>query len=442
MSLILIRRGLGAALLGALLGAAPAAAAPHVPGEIIVRYASGPPRHAPIAGATMARVTGGPSRVVRLPKGESVAAALRRLRHQPGVLYAEPNYIAHEAAPFIPDDPGRTATPAGWEAVQWNFLPQTGIDAPDAWANVAAVGHPGGKGVKIAVLDSGIAYKRWGRFRRSPDFNHTHFIHGRDFVSPGTPPVDRNGHGTHVTGTIAESTNNGIGLTGIAYRASIMPVRVLDHQGYGNVSTIARGIRYAARQGVQIINLSLVFPADVLGSEIPDILHALRYAHSKGVLVVAASGNDGEQTVAYPARSTDVLSVGATTDDMCLADYSNGGAGLGLVAPGGGPDSDVTGEANCRPGAIGRDVYQMTYAGSARRFGLPAGYQGTSMAAPHVTGAAALVIASGIIGPHPTPALVTQRLQHTARDLGPPGPDQFYGAGMVDAGAATNPALK
>jgi serine protease len=442
MSLTLIRRGLGAALLGALLMAAPAAAAPHVRGEIIVRYASGPPKRSPLPGATMARVTGGPSRVLHLPKGESVDAALRRLRRTPGVLYAEPNYIAHAAGQFIPDDPGRGAAPAGWEAVQWNFLPQDGIDTPDAWANVAAAGRPGGKGVKIAVLDSGIAYKNWGRFRRSPDFNRTHFIHGRDFVSPGTPPVDRNGHGTHVTGTIAESTNNGIGLTGVAYGASIMPVRVLDHQGYGNVSTIARGIRYAARQGVQIINLSLVFPADVLGSEIPDILHALRYARSKGVLVVAASGNDGEQTVAYPARSSDVLSVGATTDDMCLADYSNGGAGLGLVAPGGGPDSDVTGEANCHPGAIGRDVYQMTYEGSARKFGLPAGYQGTSMAAPHVTGAAALVIASGIIGKHPTPGQITQRLEHTARDLGPPGLDQWYGWGMVDAGAATNPALK
>jgi serine protease len=442
MSLTLIRRGLGAALLGALFMAAPAAAAPHVRGEIIVRYATGPPTRSPLPGATMARVTGGPSRVLHLPKGESVDAALRRLRRTPGLLYAEPNYIAHSAGQFIPDDPGRGAAPAGWEAVQWNFLPQDGIDTPDAWANLAAAGRPGGKGVKVAVLDSGIAYKNWGRFRRSPDFNHTHFIHGRDFVAPATPPVDRNGHGTHVTGTIAESTNNGIGLTGVAYGASIMPVRVLDHEGYGNVSTIARGIRYAARQGVQIINLSLVFPADVIGSEIPDILHALRYARSKGVLVVAASGNDGEQTVAYPARSSDVLSVGATTDDMCLADYSNGGTGLGLVAPGGGPDSDVTGEANCRPGAIGRDVYQMTYEGSARKFGLPAGYQGTSMAAPHVTGAAALVIASGIIGRHPTPGQITQRLERTARDLGPPGVDQWYGYGLVDAGAATNPALK
>jgi serine protease len=442
MSLRTIRCGLGAALLGALALSAPAAAAPHVPGEVIVRFAAGPAAHSPIRGATMARVTGGPSRLLHLPRGESVAAALRRLRHQPGVLYAEPNYIAHAAGQFIPDDPGRTTAPAGWEAVQWNFLAPDGIDAPDAWGNLAAVGRPGGKGVKIAVLDSGVAYKRWGRFRKSPDFDHTHFIRGADFVSPGTPPVDRNGHGTHVAGTIAESTNNGIGLTGIAYGASIMPVRVLDHEGYGNVSAIARGIRYAARRGAQIINLSLVFPADVLGDEIPDILHALRYARSKGSLVVGAAGNDGEQTVAYPARSSDVLSVGATTDDLCLADYSNGGAGLGIVAPGGGPDSDVTGEPNCQPGAVGRDIYQMTYEGSVKKFGFPAGYQGTSMAAPHVAAAAALVVASGVIGPHPSPAQIIQRLQKTARDLGPPGVDQWYGAGLVDAGAATNPALK
>jgi serine protease len=217
---------------------------------------------------------------------------------------------------------------------------------------------------------------------------------------------------------------------------------VLDNQGYGNVSAIARGIRYAARRGAQIINLSLVFPSDVRGDEIPDILHALRYARAKGSLVVGAAGNDGEQTIAYPARASDVVSVGATTSDECLADYSNGGQRLDLVAPGGGDDSDLTGEPSCHPGVPGRDIYQMTFEGSPRRFGLPAGYEGTSMAAPHVSAAAALVIASGVIGRHPTPGQVLARLEATARDLGPPGKDQWYGAGMVDAGAATNPAIK
>jgi serine protease len=433
MLLPFIRRGLGAALLGALLLAAPAAAAPHVRGEVIVQY----------AGATAARAGGSTSHVVHLRGGETVTAALRRLRHEPGVAGAEPNYIAHAAAlaPFVPDDPGR-GDPTGWQGVQWNFLTQDGVDAPDAWTNAAAAGHPGAKGVKIAVLDSGIAYKDWGRYRRSPDFDRTHFIRGADFVDPGTPPVDRNGHGTHVAGTMAESTNNGIGLTGLAYGASIMPVRVLDNQGYGNVSAIAKGIRFAAKRGAQVINLSLVFPSDVRGDEIPDILHALRYAREKGAFVVGAAGNDGEQTVAYPARASDVVSVGATTADECLADYSNGGQRLDLVAPGGGNDSDLTGEPSCQPGVTGRDIYQMTFEGSPRKFGLPAGYQGTSMAAPHVAATAALVIASGVIGKHPTPAALLARLEATARDLGPPGKDQWYGAGMVDAGAATNPALK
>ncbi|MCW3065636.1 MAG: peptidase and in kexin sedolisin [Solirubrobacterales bacterium] len=439
MSVSLTLRGLGPVLLGSLALATSASAAPHVPGEVIVGYAAGA-TSASLPGAHVASVTGTSSRVLRLPRGESMATALRRLRRQPGVLYAQPNYVAHAAGVFIPDDPGRGGA-TGWEAVQWNFLQQDGVDAPDAWGNVAAVGRPGAKGVKIAVLDSGIAYRTWSRFRRSPDFDHTHFIHGTDFVDPGTPPVDRNGHGTHVAGTIAESTNNAVGLTGLAYGASIMPVRVLDSQGYGNVATIARGIRYAARRGAQIINLSLVFPSDVRGGEIPDILHALRYARQHGALVVGAAGNDGEQTVAYPARASDVLSVGATTDDLCLADYSNGGARLDVVAPGGGGDSDLTGEPNCQPGKTGRDIYQMTFSGSARNFGLPAGYQGTSMAAPHVSGTAALVIASGILGHHPTPAAIVQRLERTARDLGPPGKDQWYGGGLVDAGAATNPAI-
>jgi len=432
MPLNLIRRALGAAALGALALAAPAAAAPHVPGQVVVAYAG--------ANGASAGASAPPARVVHLRRGESLAAALQRLRRQPGVVSAEPNYIAHAATPLIPDDPGRGGID-GWQLVQWNFLAQDGVDAPDAWANDAAVGRPGGKGVKIAVLDSGIAYKRWGRFRRSPDFAGTHFIQGSDFVDPGTPPVDRNGHGTHVAGTIAESTNNALGVTGLAYRASIMPVRVLDSQGYGNVATIARGIRWAAKRGAQVINLSLVFPSEVRADEIPDILHALRYARQHGALVVGAAGNDGEQAVAYPARADDVLSVGATTDDLCLADYSNGGSRLDISAPGGGNDSDLTGEPNCNPGATGRDIYQMTFDGSVRNFGLPSGYQGTSMAAPHVSGAAALVIASGILGSHPTPAAVAQRLERTARDLGPPGRDQWYGAGMVDAGAATNPAL-
>jgi serine protease len=135
-----------------------------------------------------------------------------------------------------------------------------------------------------------------------------------------------------------------------------------------------------------------------------------------------------------------VISVGATTEHGCLAAYSNDGTGLTLVAPGGGPDADLVGDPNCRPEEPGRDIYQVTFTGSSpRRFGIPSGYEGTSMATPHVSAAAALVIASGVLGRHPTPAQVTARLRATARKLGGGGDERLYGAGLLDAAAATAP---
>ena len=167
----------------------------------------------------------------------------------------------------------------------------------------------------MAVLDTGVAYRNWKTFHRSPDFGRTHFVSPYDFVSNNRFPLDRNGHGTFVAGIIAESTNNGIGLTGLAYGASIMPIRVLDSSGEGDEATIARGIRYAVSHGAQVINLSLEFlPSQVnSGSEIPQIVSAIEYAHRHGVTVVGAAGNDETNKIAYPARAPGVISVGATT---------------------------------------------------------------------------------------------------------------------------------
>ena len=130
----------------------------------------------------------------------------------------------------------------------------------------------------------------------------------------------------------------------------LLPVRVLDAAGEGNASDIAAGIRYATRRGAKIINLSLEFDTDVTAGDIPQILEAVAYARARGSLVVAASGNEGRARVAYPARANGVLSVGATTEHACLSEFSNGGSGLDIVAPGGGADATLTGDANCRPG--------------------------------------------------------------------------------------------
>jgi serine protease len=378
------------------------------------------------------------ARVINVPDGSTVPETAERLRRRPDVVSATPNYIAR--ASFIPDDPGRDRTPGGWQSVQWNFSGPFGVNAPDAWDNLARAGRPGGSGVVVAVLDTGVAYSDRGRFVRSPDLRGDRFERGYDFVDRDRYPQDVNGHGTHVASTIAESIDNGVGVTGLAFGAKIMPVRVLDRNGEGNSAAIARGIRFAARRRVDIINLSFEFGATVQARQIPEILDAIRDARRNGVLVIGASGNAAAASVAYPARAHDVLSVGATTEHGCLAEYSNEGPTLDLVAPGGGLDAPLARDPNCRPlDNTGRDIVQLTFAASVRSFGLPGNYEGTSMAAPHVSGTAALVIASGVLGADPSPAAIEARLKATARDLGTPGPDVHYGAGLIDARAATAP---
>jgi serine protease len=356
--------------------------------------------------------------------------------------------LAAPASAWIPNDPGISgSTPGGWQSAQWNFLPGTGVDAPRAWDNLIAAGRPGGTGVKIAVLDSGVAYER------SPDLSSVHFARGRDFCSRSlrggelacsgqdATPDDQYGHGTHVASTIVETTNNGRGLTGLAYGATVIPVKVLNRWGDGDEFSIANGLRYAADRGAQVINLSFEFGASVTsGAEIPRIRSAVKYARRKGALIVGASGNISFDRVSYPAALPGVVAVGAVTEHGCLAEYSNTGAGLDLVAPGGGNDAPLPGQPACRPTeAPGRSILQLSFTRTNPRFRYPHSYVGTSMAAPHVSATAALVIASGVLGPEPTAKQVENRLKLTARDLGAPGKDAQYGFGLIDAGAATAP---
>ena len=377
------------------------------------------------------------TRVLKIRDGQSVPATVRELRARPEVRAAAPNAIAHVSA-WIPPDPGRSGLASGWQSVQWNFNGPFGVNAPDAWSNLIDAGRPGGRGVTVAVLDTGVAYENYRRYRRSPDFTASDFARGYDFVDNDRHPDDENGHGTHVAGTIGEGTGNSIGVTGLAYGAKLLPVRVLDSLGSGDSVTISAGIRYAVKRGAQVINLSFEFDSDTTRRDVPDLLAALRYANRHKVLVVGASGNSGASTLAYPARAPTVVSVGAITEHGCEADYSNSGGSLDVVAPGGGADADLPGDPNCRPADDpGGDIFQMTFDGSVRRFGLPRDYVGTSMAAPHVSATAALIIASGVIGPAPTPEAIEARLKATAR---PMGPVTSYGAGLIDAAAATSRA--
>jgi serine protease len=426
--------------------AAPAQGAPHVPRELVVKYRVGTTgaqreqiRHA--AGVQSARLVDGRTQAVRVLDGRSTAVAAAKLRSDPHVVHAVPNYLA-KATGFIPNDPGREG-PGGWANLQWNFTGPFGVDAPDAWQNAINAGAPGGAGTVVAVLDTGVAYRtsRDGQFLKAPDLDRKRFVKGHDFVRRDSYPYDRNGHGTFVAGVIAQSTNNAIGVTGLAYKARIMPVRVLDFEGKGDVATIARGIRFATRHHAKIVNMSFEFDIGLTAAQIPDVISALRRANRAGVVLVAAAGNTEDTQVAYPARAKHTIAVGATTEHGCLAEYSNTGSGLDIVAPGGGADAAIDGDPDCRPlEDPGRDIYQYTFTGtSPRRFGLPGGYEGTSMAVPHVSATAALIVGEKLLGPNPSPEAITAQLERTARDLGPPGPDTEYGYGLLNAAAATAP---
>jgi serine protease len=230
--------------------------------------------------------------ILELPANVSVAKVASAVSALPGISYAVPNYIASTSGNWLPNDPGTSGRPSGWEKLQWNFLAADGVNAPEAWANLISDHRAGAKGVVIAVLDSGVAYRNWGTFKRSPDFAGTKFVAPCDLVAGRikaglcTDPyaLDRLGHGTFVAGTIAEATNNHVGLTGLAYNASIMPVRVLDASGAGTSNTIAEGVRYAVQHGAQVINLSIEFPPGTTAAEIPELTSAIAYARARGVV--------------------------------------------------------------------------------------------------------------------------------------------------------------
>jgi serine protease len=377
------------------------------------------------------------------------------LRTQPEVLYAHPNYITHNRS--VPNDAGYSS--------QWNFQ---AINLPAAWDI-----NPGGRtDVLVAVIDSGLTtidntfgFRIWdGRdfrtfavpFAKMADFDHARvksgheFLGGGWFTSGGEPILfDTEGHGSHVAGTIAQQTNNNQGYAGIAYETTLLPLKTCFSYWDLQLDISARGIRgfapdvsgcptdalvealrYAADNGAKVINMSLGGPNPNAA-----VREALQYAVSKGAFISIAAGNEAKEgnPTSYPAAFAPdidgVMAVGAVNRSLARASYSNFGSYVEIVAPGGGdgPAADMIWQM----GPLQSDLFPELFSprfDRSQTFGIA----GTSMAAPHVAGVAALLYSQGIT----RPAAIEQALKRFARDLGPKGRDDEYGAGLVDARSA------
>ena len=303
-------------------------------------------------------------------------------------------------------------------AEQWNFQM---VGAEAAWKRSR------GTGVVVAVIDTGVSGTTSGKGQACRDFGSTTFMAGYDFVNRDTDPYDDHGHGTHVAGTIAEATNNSEGVAGLAYGATIMPLKVLSASGSGTSADIADAIRWAADKGANVINMSL-------GSPFPDavIRSACTYASKKGVVIVAAAGNSGKQGVGYPAAYSECIAVSSVGPSGKLAGYSSWGKQVALAAPGG----DIGGysDRDESAGILQNTNLPVEFGGQGDGY---YAFQGTSMASPHVAAAAALVMAQGIKDPVKVrKALIESAAKVTGGDV------KKYGAGILNVDNATALAAK
>jgi serine protease len=402
--------------------AAPALRA--APGEVIVGFAGGadPARIEEAVrrvGGTRARRSRFENRyLVTLEAGRSTAAAVAELQAMPEVALAEVNGVMSAfASSFVPDDP--------FFELQWHMKL---IGAERTWAI-----QKGDPSVGIAILDTGIAFEDFGRFRKAPDFGDTVFLEGFNALDGSSHANDDNFHGTHVASTVAEATDNGVGVAGLAFRCSLMPVKVLDSDGNGFFFEVAEGIDYVTnfRQDgtnpVKVINLSL-------GSDFESqiVSRAIERAAAAGIVVLAAAGNGGKRGISFPASHPDVIAVGAVDGRKQAAPYTNSGEELDVMAPGGDVDRDD--DDNGRPDGVLQQTFSPQTAlrdGRFDDFGLFY-VDGTSQAVPHVAALAALLIRQGITDPEAVRAAITT----TAEDLGEPGRDDVYGHGLIDPAKA------
>lgn len=309
----------------------------------------------------------------------------RELEKKGKVISKEPNYIRQLSV--VPND--------SYYYYQYGLRR---ISAPSAWDNENGTSNS----ITVAVIDTGV------------DLNHpelsSKIVQGYDFVNGDSSAQDDHGHGTHVAGIIAASTNNSTGVAGVSWGAKIMPIKVLDSYGMGSDFDVARGIEYAADNGAKVINMSLG------GSGYSSSLEsATTYAYNRGVTIFAAAGNDGDSSINYPAGNSHVIGVAATDENDKRAWFSNYNSTVDISAP-------------------GVDVLSTYYDGRHTY----AFMSGTSMATPYAAGAAAVLLSNN---PSMTPDELEEDLKVRSNDLGRPGRDNYYGYGRINLNAALNDNL-